>query len=230
MDTDHSGAVTIYFRPAGNSDSYWQPFGGYFYIEKDHEVNVQVAEGSGDAYVIRNGNHETTFTAPRLMTIEVVASAGTHYELDRVELWKKYGNDGPELERVLDGVIFVMGDYDVIVKVYFKYAAHDLVKTEAKDPTCTEPGNTAYWTCTRCGKFFSDAEGQTEIEEAAIKVVVGTEKKTRVMSEHEKKYSEMGVPIKMGIFRMTDRKVEIDPLRWGLPRKKEETDESADQE
>ena len=167
VDTDHSGAVTIYFRPAGNSDSYWQPFGGYFYIEKDHEVNVQVAEGSGDAYVIRNGNHETTFTAPRLMTIEVVASAGTHYELDRVELWKKYGNDGPELERVLDGVIFVMGDYDVIVKVYFKYAAHDLVKTEAKDPTCTEPGNTAYWTCTRCGKFFSDAEGQTEIEEGS---------------------------------------------------------------
>ena len=50
------------------------------------------------------------------------------------------------------------------------------------------------------------------------------------LSEHEKKYSEMGVPIKMGIFRMTDRKVEIDPLRWGLPRKKEETDESADQE
>ncbi|MBR6977651.1 MAG: Cna B-type domain-containing protein, partial [Lachnospiraceae bacterium] len=167
VDTDHSGAVTIYFRPAGNSDSYWQPFGGYFYIEKDHEVNVQVAEGSGDAYVIRNGNHETTFTAPRLMTIEVVASAGTHYELDRVELWKKYGNDGPELERVLDGVSFVMGDYDVIVKVYFKYAAHDLVGTEAKDPTCTEPGNEAYWTCTICGKFFSDAEGKTEIEEGS---------------------------------------------------------------
>ena len=36
---------------------------------------------------------------------------------------------------------------------------------------------------------------QTEIEEAAIKVVVGTEKKTRVMSEHEKKltaYHEAG--------------------------------------
>ena len=41
---------------------------------------------------------------------------------------------------------------------------HDLKETKAKDPTCTEAGNTAYWTCSRCGKFFSDAEGTHEIE------------------------------------------------------------------
>ena len=32
-------------------------------------------------------------------------------------------------------------------------------------PTCTEPGNTAYWTCASCGKFFSDAAGTVEIDE-----------------------------------------------------------------
>ena len=42
-------------------------------------------------------------------------------------------------------------------------AGHKLTKTEAKAPTCTEPGNEAYWTCETCGKYFSDAEGKTEI-------------------------------------------------------------------
>lgn len=40
----------------------------------------------------------------------------------------------------------------------------NLVKTEAKDPTCTEEGNIEYWTCKTCDKYFSDAEGKTEIE------------------------------------------------------------------
>ncbi len=42
---------------------------------------------------------------------------------------------------------------------------HDLVKTEAVEETCTEDGNSEYWTCSRCGKFFSDEAGETEIEE-----------------------------------------------------------------
>ncbi|MDY4231806.1 MAG: S-layer homology domain-containing protein [Candidatus Faecousia sp.] len=41
---------------------------------------------------------------------------------------------------------------------------HSMTKTEAKEPTCTEDGNSAYWTCSVCGKFFSDEEGTTEIE------------------------------------------------------------------
>ena len=42
---------------------------------------------------------------------------------------------------------------------------HILVPTAAVEPTCTEDGNSAYWTCTNCGKFFSDAEGKNQIEE-----------------------------------------------------------------
>ena len=41
--------------------------------------------------------------------------------------------------------------------------SHTLVKTGAKEPTCTEAGNIEYWTCSKCGKIFSDAEGTTEI-------------------------------------------------------------------
>ncbi len=42
---------------------------------------------------------------------------------------------------------------------------HDLTKTEAKVATCEEAGNDAYYTCSVCGKHFSDAEGKNEIEE-----------------------------------------------------------------
>ena len=41
---------------------------------------------------------------------------------------------------------------------------HKLTKTEAKEPTCTEEGNTEYWTCDTCKKYFSDAEGKNEID------------------------------------------------------------------
>ncbi len=44
---------------------------------------------------------------------------------------------------------------------------HDLVKTEAKAATCTEAGNSEYYTCRRCGEFFSDSEGKNEIAEGS---------------------------------------------------------------
>ncbi|MBQ9060219.1 MAG: hypothetical protein IJ128_03660, partial [Firmicutes bacterium] len=42
---------------------------------------------------------------------------------------------------------------------------HALQPTEAKSATCEEDGNSAYWTCTECGKFFSDEDGKNEISE-----------------------------------------------------------------
>ena len=48
---------------------------------------------------------------------------------------------------------------------------HDLKKTDAKAPTCTEDGNIEYWTCDICGKLFSDKDGTQEItiEDTIIK-------------------------------------------------------------
>ena len=42
---------------------------------------------------------------------------------------------------------------------------HKLTKTNATVATCTEPGNSAYWSCSNCGKFFSDEAGNNEITE-----------------------------------------------------------------
>ena len=44
---------------------------------------------------------------------------------------------------------------------------HTLAHVEAKDATCAAGGNIDYWTCSDegCGKWFSDAEGKTVIED-----------------------------------------------------------------
>ena len=42
---------------------------------------------------------------------------------------------------------------------------HLLKPHEVQAPTCTESGQNAYWDCTRCGKNFSDENGENEIAE-----------------------------------------------------------------
>ena len=42
---------------------------------------------------------------------------------------------------------------------------HTLTATAAVEATCTEAGSTAYWTCSVCGKYFSDEACTEEIEE-----------------------------------------------------------------
>ena len=41
---------------------------------------------------------------------------------------------------------------------------HSMSAVEAKDATCTDKGNTAYYTCTVCGKYYSDEKGASEID------------------------------------------------------------------
>ncbi len=40
---------------------------------------------------------------------------------------------------------------------------HTLVKTEATEATCVKDGNIEYWTCSECGKLFSDEAATQEI-------------------------------------------------------------------
>lgn len=40
---------------------------------------------------------------------------------------------------------------------------HSMVETPAQTPTCGDDGNIQYWTCSNCGKKFSDVGGNTEV-------------------------------------------------------------------
>ncbi|MBQ6165074.1 MAG: InlB B-repeat-containing protein, partial [Clostridia bacterium] len=44
-------------------------------------------------------------------------------------------------------------------------AGHDMTATPESPASCTAPGNSAYWYCARCEKYFSDADGSNEIGE-----------------------------------------------------------------
>ena len=57
---------------------------------------------------------------------------------------------------------------------------HSLTKTDAKEPTCTEDGNNAYYTCSACGKIFKDAEGKTVTTVEAEKIAATGHTMTKI--------------------------------------------------
>ena len=57
---------------------------------------------------------------------------------------------------------------------------HSMTATAGKAATCTEAGHSAYWSCSRCGKFFSDAAGKTEIaKDSWVIAALGHDEATR---------------------------------------------------
>ena len=83
------------------------------------------------------------------------SKAATCTEAGNTEYWycsacKKYFSDeaGTKETTLADTVLPAIG--------------HQLNKTDSKAATCTEAGNTEYWTCNACGKYFSDEAGTNE--------------------------------------------------------------------
>ena len=53
---------------------------------------------------------------------------------------------------------------EICGKGYGSLVPHELTYTAAKAPTATETGNTEYWYCSGCGKYFSDESATQEIK------------------------------------------------------------------
>ena len=58
---------------------------------------------------------------------------------------------------------------------------HSLTSVGAKEATCTESGNTAYWVCSVCGKYFSDENATNEI--SPIDTIILAHGHTEVVDE-----------------------------------------------
>ena len=119
VDEYHAGDVTVYFRPAGNfGDQLWQNFGGYFYIEGDHLITVEVSPADkGEAYVTRDGSTAAATTAPNGMPLTVHYTPADNYQLDKIEVLKE---DGTAANVTMNGDVFSMPNYNIKVKVSFK--------------------------------------------------------------------------------------------------------------
>lgn len=58
---------------------------------------------------------------------------------------------------------YIVGGYDVEPKPSKPNCDHTMTSVAYKAATCTENGNIAYWHCSKCDKYFSNAEGTTEV-------------------------------------------------------------------
>ena len=70
-------------------------------------------------------------------------------------------------------VYFFIADEEMALYAQFKAVAHThtLVKTEAVEATCTKDGKKEYWSCSECGKIFSDEEGTAEVTDESTLTV-----------------------------------------------------------
>ena len=127
---------------AGNSEYYTcSACGKYF---SDAKGETEIAKGS---WVIEATGHNMTKTAAKAATCTEAGNS----EYYTCSACGKYFSDAKgENEIAKDSWII-------------EATGHDMTKTEAKAATCTEAGNSEYYTCSGCGKYFSDAKGENEI-------------------------------------------------------------------
>ena len=134
---------------AGGSEAYYTcpDCGGFFGVNADGSLNSADRRAAAQDFATAATGHDLT---------KADAQAPTCTESGNSEYFTcatcgKFFSDA-------EGTNEIAKDSWVIAAT-----GHDLTKTDAQAPTCTESGNSAYYTCAACGKFFSDAEGANEI-------------------------------------------------------------------
>ena len=104
-----------------------------------------------------------TETSPGHQLSKTDSKAATCTEAGNTEYWycsvcKKYFSDEDEKKEISFAATVIPA------------TGHQLSKTEGKKATCTEAGNTEYWYCSVCKKYFSDEAGTKETTLAATVV------------------------------------------------------------
>ena len=116
-----------------------------------------------------------------ISTTETFTAAGTHLGHAWASDWSKdTDNHWKECSRCHEKKDEAAHDYgsDNICDTcgYDKTVphTHNLTLVPAKAPTCTEKGNTAYYTCDGCDKWFEDATGASEITDKTSVILAAT--------------------------------------------------------
>ncbi|MBR6187216.1 MAG: hypothetical protein IKQ41_13275 [Clostridia bacterium] len=129
-------------------------------------------KGCGKLFTDKKGENETTLEALTIgklgHQLEPVGEVPATCTEDGVTAYYKCTREGC-------GKLFSdeKAEHAITEPAAIKALGHDLIETKKAEPTCTEPGTEAYWTCRRegCGKKFSDKDGKREIE-APIPIAV----------------------------------------------------------
>ena len=146
-------------EPGMNEYWYCSDCKNYYASETDGKNNTDPKKDTSSFKTEMNSNNHTNLT-------KTEAVAPTCTEAGNIAYWycsgcKKYYTDvAGTKETTLDATVI-------------KAAGHTITAVEAKAATCTEDGNTAYWYCTVCKKYFSDAACTTEITLASTVITAG---------------------------------------------------------
>ena len=162
--THRSATKTAAVAPTcevGGNLAYWYCADcGNYYADKDGKLDSTAA---------------STTNAPFLLSALGHDYEGQPYKSDATDHWQVCKHDGCTQETahqahsgneatcVAESKCQVCG-----YKLADKDPNNHLLaqKTEAKAPTCTQPGNDAYWHCTDCGKYFADKNGDMDTSKA----------------------------------------------------------------
>ena len=145
----HTEAVPATCTAAGNTEYWYCTVCEKYFSDAEGATETTLA-----ATVIPAAGHTLTHTD---------AAPATCTEAGNTEYWyctvcEKYFSDAEGTTET------------TLAATVIPSAGHTLTHTEAAPATCTEAGNTEYWYCTVCEKYFSDAEATTEITQAATVV------------------------------------------------------------
>ena len=145
----------------GGNLAYWYCADcGNYYADKDGKLDSTAASASNAPFLLSALGHDYE---------------GQPYKSDATDHWQVCKHDGCTQETahqahsgheatcVAESKCQVCG-----YKLADKDPNNHLLaqKTEAKAPTCTQPGNDAYWHCTDCGKYFADKNGDMDTSKA----------------------------------------------------------------
>ena len=134
---------------AGGSEAYYTcpDCGGFFGVNADGSLNSADRRAAAQDFATAPTGHDLTKTEAQAPACTETGNS----EYYTCAACGKFFSDA-------EGTNEIAKDSWVIAPI-----GHDLTKTDAQAPTCTESGNSEHFTCAACGKFFSDAEGANEI-------------------------------------------------------------------
>ena len=162
--THRSATKTAAVAPTcevGGNLAYWYCADcGNYYADKDGKLDSTTA---------------STTNAPFLLSALGHDYEGQPYKSDATDHWQVCKHDGCTQETAHQAHIGHEATCVAESKCQvcgYKLADKDpnnhllAQKTEAKAPTCTQPGNDAYWHCADCGKYFADKNGDMDTSKA----------------------------------------------------------------
>ena len=162
--THRSATKTAAVAPtceAGGNLAYWYCADcGNYYADKDGKLDSTTASASNAPFLLSALGHD--FSGQPYKT-----SATDHWQVCKhdgcTQETAHQAHSGNEATCVAESKCQVCG-----YKLADKDPNNHLLthKTEAKAPTCTQPGNDAYWHCADCGKYFADKNGDMDTAKA----------------------------------------------------------------